>query len=351
MIPKTTLALALSLVVVPALAVAQEMDHAAMGHEVAAPEQEPSKQQSVPPVDHSAMGHDMPTPQPPEEAEPVDHSAMGHDMPAPTEEIDHSTMDHSEMDHGMATSDRATNLPATAAPIEPVPPVTPADRLAAFPDVAGHSVHDNAVHSFWLLDRLEAWDADTGTGIGWGATSWIGTDLDRVWLRSDGEHAGGSTESADIEVLYGRAIAPWWDLLAGVRHDFGEGPSQTFAAIGVQGLAPYLFEVEATAYLGQSGQTAASLEVEYETLFTNRLVLQWTAGAELHGKDDERRGVGSGLGTVEAGLRLRYEITRQFAPYIGVVHERAYGNTADFRRAEGDDTDDTRLVAGLRIWL
>jgi len=244
------------------------------------------------------------------------------------------------------------DLPANAAPRDPIPPVTPADRAAAFPDVAGHTVHDNAVHSYWLLDRLEAWDADEdGTGIGWEALAWVGTDLNRLWLRSEGEHVDDALESGDIEVLYGRAIAPWWDLVAGVRHDFGEGPSQTFAAIGVMGLAPYKFEVEATGYVGQSGQTAARLEAEYETLFTNRLILQWLAEAEFHGKDDPRRGIGSGLGTVELGARLRYEIRREFAPYIGVVWERAYGNTADLRRAEFEDIEDTRVVAGVRIWF
>lgn len=280
----------------------------------------------------------------------MDHTGMDHDAPAPQDAVE---IDHAAMGHDMHARDDATDSdqPATAAPIEPIPPITATDRRAAFPDVAGHSVHDNAIHSYWLLDRLEAWDASHGTGTGWEAMSWIGTDLDRVWLRSEGEHADGAVESADIEILYGRAIAPWWDVLAGVRQDFGEGPSQTFAAIGVQGLAPYKFEVEATAYVGQSGQTAARVEVEYETLFTNRLILQWMAEAELHGKDDERRNVGAGLGSVEAGLRLRYEINRQFAPYIGVVHERAYGNTADLRRADGEDIDDTRVVAGLRLWF
>ncbi len=290
------------------------------------------------PVDHAAMGHDMPMSEAP--AEEIDHAAMGHDMTVPHDDM--PGMDHSAMRH---------DLPADAAPREPIPPLTPADRAAAFPDVRGHSVHDNAVHSFWLLDRLEAWDADPGTGVGWEAVAWIGTDLDRIWLRSEGERVGGSTESADIEVLYGRAISRWWDMVAGVRHDFGQGPSQTFAAIGVQGLAPHWFEVEATAYIGQSGQTAARLEVEYDTLLTNRLILQWQGEAEFYGKEDPRRGIGSGLSKVEAGLRLRYEFTRRFAPYIGIVRERAFGNTADFRRGEGHDIDDTRFVAGVRIWF
>jgi copper resistance protein B len=323
-----------------------EVDHAAMGH--ASPEVDSAGQPDADEhaghseMDHAAMGHH---PSPPGQAatpstpEEVDHAAMGHQMPQASPE---QAMGH----HGMAH-----DLPADAPPREPIPALTAADRAAAFPDVAGHAVHDNAIHSFWLVDRLETWNADEGTGIGWEAVAWIGTDLDRLWLRTEGEHVGGSTESVELEVLYGRAISRWWDMVVGLRQDFGEGPSQTFAAIGVIGLAPYMFEVEATAYVGTSGQTAARVEVEYETLFTNRLILQWLAEAELHGKDDPRRGIGAGLSTLEAGLRLRYEFTRKFAPYIGVARERAFGKTADLRRASGGDIDDTRFVIGLRTWF
>ena len=329
------------------------------GHDMPAIEPDPHAGHDMPPIEADPhAGHDMPPAEPdphaghdmpsvaPEPPTAVDHAAMGHDSPPAEAE---PPVDHAALGHDLPPE---SDLPAHAAPLDPIPPVTPADRAAAFPDVAGHTVHDNAVHSFWLLDRLETWDADEdGTGIGWEALAWVGTDLNRLWVRSEGEHVDDAVESGDIEVLYGRAVAPWWDLVAGVRHDFGEGPSQTFAAIGVMGLAPYKFEVEATAYVGQSGQTAARLEAEYETLFTNRLILQWLAEAEFHGKDDPRRGIGSGLGTVELGARLRYEIRREFAPYVGVVWERAYGNTADFRRAEFEDVEDTRVVAGVRIWF
>ena len=237
-------------------------------------------------------------------------------------------------------------------PREPVPPVTPADRAAAFPDVAGHAVHDKSIHSFVLLDRLETWDADgAGTALAWETLAWVGTDLDRLWVRSEGEAHDGGVESGDLEVFYGRAIARWWDGVVGLRHDFGDDPSQTFAAIGVMGLAPYKFEVEATAYLGQDGQTGAALEAEYETLLTNRLVLQWLAEAEWHGKDDPSRGIGSGLGTLEAGLRLRYEFTRKVAPYVGVAWERAHGDTAALRREDGEPVEDTRIVFGFRTWF
>lgn len=290
-----------------------------------APKSEPEQ-----PVDHSAMGHDTPPAQP---AEEMDHSAMGHDMPMGED--------------AMPDPD----LPATAPPIEPIPLVTPADRAAAFPDVAGHTVHDDSVRYFALLNRLETWDADEGSAFGWEGTGWVGTDLDRVWIRSEGESIDGSVESADIEVFYGRAIARWWDAVVGIRHDFGEYPSQTFAAVGVIGLAPYMFEVEATAYIGESGQTGVGVEAEYETLFTNRLILQSSVEAEVWGKDDSSRGVGSGLSKIEAGFRLRYEFTRQFAPYIGVVRERVYGGTADLRRMQGGDIDDTRVVIGLHTWF
>lgn len=236
-------------------------------------------------------------------------------------------------------------------PVTPIPPLTDEDRAAAFPAVRPHPMHDNAIHSFVLLDRLEAWDADDGTGFQWEGTGWIGTDLNRLWLRSEGELEGGRTEAADLEVLYGRSIARWWDVVVGVRHDFAPGKSQTFAAFGIQGLAPQWFEVEATAYIGESGQTAVRLEVEYELFLTNRLILQPLVEVGLFGKNDEQRSIGAGLSTAEAGLRLRYEIRREFAPYIGVVHEHAFGKTADFRREHGEERDDTRLVAGLRIWF
>ena len=319
-----------------------------------------SKPKPVPVMD-AARDPDMPIPA--TQADPVDHSAMGHDMPMPTNTVPQAEpIDHSAMGHDMGTMPGEPALPmdhsamagmtiAPTEPITPIPVLTDADRAAAFPDLQRHMEHAPEVNSYVLFNRLEAWDTDHGTGQAWEGQAWIGTDLNRVWLRSEGERAGGHTESADLEVLYGRSVSTWWDVVAGIKHDFKPGPSQTWAAFGVQGLSPYKFEVQATAYVGESGQTAANFEAEYETLLTNRLILQSLVEVNLFGQNDERRGIGSGLSTVEAGLRLRYEFTRKFAPYIGVVRERAFGGTADFRRAEGEDIDDTRLVAGLRIWF
>ena len=285
-------------------------------------------------MDHGAMEHDMPMPQPVSENGTVDHAGMDMPMPMP---MDHPTMP------GMS-------MPSTQ-PREPIPVLTDADRAAARPPPHDHPVHDNSIQHYTLVDRLETWNADQGGALEWDIQNWNGTDLNRVWLRSEGVRVGGRTEDADLEVLYGRSVAAWWDVVAGIRHDFKPGDSQDFAAIGVMGVAPYKFDVEATAYIGQSGQTAARVEVEYETLLTNKLILQPRIEANLFGQDDARRGIGSGLSTIEAGLRLRYEFTRRFAPYVGVVREQAFGNTAGYRRDAGHDSNDTRLVAGIRIWF
>ena len=319
----------------------EEVDHAAMGHDVPA---EPVEE-----VDHAAMGHDVPA----EPVEEVDHAAMGHGVPAePVEEVDHAAMghdvpvepveevDHAAMGHGMPASPRS-----------PIPPVTAADRAAAVRPPGGHPSHDNGVFQFVLLDRLESAWSDGERSQAWEVEAWRGTDLNRLWLRSEGERAHGDTEHANVELLYGRSVSPWWDVVAGVRHDFGEGPSQTMAAFGVQGLAPYKFEVAATAYLGQSGQSALNLGAEYDTLLTNRLILQWNAEAEFWGRDDAERGIGSGLNSIEAGLRLRYEIRREFAPYVGVVWERRFGDAADAVELEGGDASGARVVAGVRFWF
>jgi copper resistance protein B len=292
------------------------------------PAQKPSAEK---PVDHSTMDHSQMQ---------MDHSAMDHSQM----QMDHSAMDHSQMQMGDAQ-------PAAGALRTPIPVLTDADREAARPPAHDHPVHDNTVHSKVLFNRLEAFDTDHGNGLAWEGQAWIGTDTDKLWLRSEGERVDNRTESSDLEVMAGRPISRWWDVVGGIRHDFKPGSSQDWAAIGVVGIAPYKFEVEATAYIGASGRTAARIEAEYELLLTNRLVLQPLVEANFNGKDDARRGIGSGLSTMEAGLRLRYEVHRKFAPYIGIVQERAFGDTADFRHALGEDQSDTRIVAGVRVWF
>jgi copper resistance protein B len=233
--------------------------------------------------------------------------------------------------------------------------ITAADREAAFPDVGDMNMAEMMVEDpfnrFFLFDRLEAQDGDDGEILNWDFQGWIGRSARRFWIRSEGERESGTTEQAELQLLWGRPIARWWDVVAGVRQDFRPGPSQGWAAFGIQGLAPYRFELEATAFVGDSGRAAARLEAEYELLITNRLILQPLIELDWYSHDDAARGIGSGLSSAELGLRLRYEFRREIAPYVGLTRERTFGGTADVARAAGIDTRETRLVAGVRVWF
>lgn len=231
-----------------------------------------------------------------------------------------------------------------------IPPLTDADRAAAFPDVEGHTVHDDEVNFLALADELEWQGGQGAAGFVWKGRGWVGKDRDRLWFRTEGESESGGLESAEVHLLYGRAISPWWDVVAGVRQDLRPGDPQTWAAFGVQGLAPYWFEVEATAYVGGSGRTRFTFETEYELLLTNRLILQPLVELDVHGKDDRERGVGAGLSEIETGLRLRYEIRREVAPYVGVTWHRKTFGTADLARGAGERVSGARVAVGLRLW-
>lgn len=233
-----------------------------------------------------------------------------------------------------------------------IPRITDEDRKAAFPqDVEGHAVHDRSINSYVLLDQLE-WQAKAGgTGLNIDTKGWVGRDRDRLWFRAEGDGEDGRVGEAEAHLLYGRQFSRWWDVVAGVRQDFEPGPSRTWAAFGIQGLAPYWFEIELTGYVGASGRTHLRGEVEYELLLTNRVVLQPLIELELFGKSDPERGIGAGLSTTEMGLRLRYEFKREFAPYVGVTWNNKWGRTADLAEAAGEDTGGARFVTGLRLWF
>jgi copper resistance protein B len=233
-----------------------------------------------------------------------------------------------------------------------IPPITEEDRKAAFPqDIEGHTVHDRSVNYYVLFDQLE-WQSNAGgTGLNADMKGWVGRDRDRLWFRAEGDGEDGRVGEAEAHVLYGRQFSRWWDVVAGVRQDFEPGPSRTWAVLGIQGLAPYWFEVELTGYVGPSGRTHLRGEVEYELLLTNHLVLQPLVEVELFGKSDPERGIGAGLSATDVGLRLRYEFTREFAPYLGVTWNNKWGRTADFAEAAGEDPGGARFVAGLRLWF
>ena len=222
----------------------------------------------------------------------------------------------------------------------------------AYGPMPGMHMADDSGQFMLLLDQLEyGRSRDGGNTAFVDGDAWYGGDLDKLWLKFEGEQTGGRLRGLWTEALWAHAVATYWDSQLGVRHDSGEGPDRTWAAFGVQGLAPYWFDTEATFYVGQDGRTAARVQIEYEALLTQRLVLQPRLEVNLYGKDDPQRGIGSGLSDLEAGLRLRYEFTRQFAPYVGVVWQQAFGRTADFARAQGEPTDDLQFVAGFRIWF
>jgi copper resistance protein B len=238
-----------------------------------------------------------------------------------------------------------------AAHVPPDPPQHPMGDLP-YPQMAAMmQMDDRGRTGTLLLDQLEWRNTADGNSAVWDAEGWYGGDYNKVWVRSEGEHVGGKTQGARADLLWDHTIARWWSLQAGGRQDFGGGPGRTWAALGVQGLAPYWFNTEATFYVGGQGRTALRLKSEYELLFTQRLILQPEAEANLYGKSDPARQQGSGLSDLEIGLRLRYEIRREFAPYIGVVWERQFGGTADRVRESGGNPSDVQLVAGLRAWF
>jgi copper resistance protein B len=275
---------------------------------------------------------------PPAYAQPPDPHA-GHVMPPPT-----------PRDRSAGTS-----VPAGETPQEPlppfIPPITDADRAAAFPEVDGHATHDNRINYLVLFDHLE-WETGGGRqGFGWDTKGWVGRDRDRLWIRTEGQREDDDTYDAQSHAFYGRQVARWWDVLAGVRQDFAPGPAQTWGAVGLQGLAPYWFEVEATAYIGADWRNHFRFETEYELLLTNRVVLQPMAEMEIYGKPDLEHDRDKGLATLDFGARLRYVIRRELAPYVGVVWHQKHFGTADLAKAKGESTGGARLVVGLRFWL
>ena len=208
-------------------------------------------------------------------------------------------------------------------------------------------------HNFgsFLAHRLESVVTDDEPSATYDLQAWFGRDYNRAVFKAEGHVDDGKLEDAETELLWGHALAAYWDTQLGVRYDSGEGPDRTWLAFGVQGLAPYWFEVDATGYVGDGGRTAFNLEAEYELLLTQKLILELRGEVGLYGRSDVERGIGSGLSEATAGLRLRYEIRREFAPYLGVERAHKFGETEDLARAAGEDPRATRFVAGLRFWF
>lgn len=298
------------------------------------------------------------------------------------EGINHSQMDHSQMNHadgqqmqspkpasqqampsmdkGMAGRDFGMQMGLMQGmkmgPMQggsPPPDARDPDTYAegtSFANLPGNEMDDDMPFGRVLLDKFEYAKGDSEQGQNIDAEGWYGNDYNKAWFKAEGERRGGRPESLRTEALWDRTFATFWSTQLGVRHDSGGGDSRNWLAFGVRGLAPYWFDTEATAYWS-GGTLAARFNVRYELLFTQQLILEPEVEANLYSRSDADRGLGSGLSDLELGLRLRYEIRRQFAPYVGVTWNRNFGGTADYARARGKRNKTTQLVAGVRIWF
>ena len=214
----------------------------------------------------------------------------------------------------------------------------------------GPPVMDQHIFYHLMMNQLEGRFGDTSS-FRWSGEAWLGTDENRLWLRSEGTLADGRVDDGQHELLYARPISTFFNAMVGGRYDGDSAPGRGWGAIGIEGLAPLFFRVAATGYVSGDGHLAAKLEGSYDLLLTQKLILQPQIEMNFYTKDDPARDIGSGLADIDAGLRLRYEITRKIAPYVGVTYAGKFGGTADFARASGQATDEVRFTLGLRAWF
>ena len=231
-------------------------------------------------------------------------------------------------------------------------PQPSANVTATVPDPES-PVEDNQIFAHVLLGEFEGRTNGPNNELRWDGEGWIGTDTNRLWLKSEGFSNNSTVSDGDHEALYDRLIPHmrYFDAQIGVRADLDSGPTRTWAAVGIEGLAPYRFEFAPTLYIRDGGHVAGRLTGSYDLLLTQRWIVQPEAELNFYSKDDPSRQIGSGLSDLDAGVRLRYEISRKFAPYIGFSYAAKYGNTARFARQAGETTSDHRLVFGLRLWF
>jgi len=261
--------------------------------------------------------------------------------------------DHSQPGHTESHAVHGPNAAATTqSEREHVPPDPPTHELGdmSYEDMARMmSMDDTEPVASVVIDQLDWRGVGGANAFAWDAYAWYGTDYHKLWLKAEGERAGGVTRQARNELLWDRIFSRWWSVQAGARLDLASGPTRTWAAVGVQGLAPYFFDIEATAYIGDGGRTAARFAAKYDLLLAQRLVLQPELELNVYGKSDPANAIGSGFSSAELGLRLRYEIRREIAPYLGVLWSRRFGETADLARSTGEDASEVEWIAGLRL--
>ena len=202
-----------------------------------------------------------------------------------------------------------------------------------------------------MIEQLETRITDGDDPTVLEGTVWIGKDLEKLVIKIDAEQVKNETEELELQALYSRAVDPYWDFQIGIRQDQKPAPNKNWLALGFQGVAPYWFEIDSTLFIGEKDQVGLRFTAEYEWMITQRWVLAPEAVINIHSKDEEARGIGSGLSNTQVGLRLRYEVRREFAPYIGINWSNKYGNTATFAKNEGEEVSSTQIVAGIRAWF
>lgn len=370
-------ALIVAALALPLPVAAQQMDHSAHGME--APAQDAQDEDP-----HA--GHDMPS----EEADP--HA--GHDMgdmsdDAQTSPDPHAGHDMSDMQergttepdphagHDMGDMQAEDSDPAdphaghdmgdidAMAPPQSGPPPEAfsgpehaADGIFSGSEMAAlreqlRREQGGAINSLISIDRLELQSGEGADAYVWEANAWVGGDLNKLWIKTEGEgEFEGSLDDAEVQALWSRAIGPWFDFQTGVRYDYRPNdPDTAHLAVGVLGLAPYLFEVDVAGFLSDEGDFTARAEAEYDQRITQQLILQPRVELNMSAQDIPELGIGDGFTSLDAGLRLRYEFVPEFAPYIGVEYQADLGNTRDITRAAGEDPDRTVFVAGVKLWF
>ena len=289
-----------------------------------------SQEQSAPPTQETGNEH-------------AGHTAA---QPAGTEQ----SADMATMQHGAAAPMEMGSMQGGRAPADARDPNAYADGYENS-TLPGFEKTDQLPVSMVLVDQAEFISGNEGDGFAWSAQIANGGDNDKLWLRSQGLKVSGERLDPEtgVEALWWHAYSPFWGRTLGIRQDIGRG-AHTWLAVGIEGLAPYWFDVELTGYVSDAGHLAARLKASYDMLLTNRLIMTPSLDTNIFSKEQKERRLGSGISNLELGVRLRYEVQRKFAPYVGFAWERSFGGTADFKRAAGDPVTERRFVAGVRLW-
>jgi copper resistance protein B len=307
---------------------------------------------------NSMPGMEMPTAKPADPMAGHDMSSMpGMDRPSTKPADPMAGHDMGSMPATTNATPSGTDLPVGNAPPPPVPADHAADAVYGPEAMAMGRDHLTRFHGGQKLYQVmfniaEAQFRKGRDGFEWDGEGWYGGDINRLWVKSEGDGAfGRSIEKAEVQALYSRAIGPYFNLQGGLRYDFKPDPSRVYAAIGVEGLAPSFFDVEGTIFLSNKGELMARVEGYYDQRITQRLILQPRAELNFAAQSSREIGIGKGLSDAEIGLRLRYDIRREFAPYVGVQYRRAFGDTRRFLRDEGEDAAGWSLLTGIRVWF